>query len=104
MPEGTWSQIKTAEVNFLGWLVSAEGYRLDPSRVDPVLNLKKATPKMVGDVCKLIGLLRYYRLHIQDFSRIAKSVYDLLFLKPSTTLISNGAGHGKLFRNSKILL
>ena len=33
------------EVTFLGPIVSAEGYRLDPSTINPVLNLKKTTPK-----------------------------------------------------------
>ena len=60
-----------------------------------MLNLKKTTPKTVRDVCKLIGLLSYYRHYIQDFSRIAKPIYDLLSLKPSTTSIGDGANHEK---------
>ena len=41
------------EVTFLGRIVSTEGYRLDLSTINPVLNLKKTIPKTVGDVCKL---------------------------------------------------
>ena len=70
------------EVTFLGRIVSKDGYKLDPSTIDPVLNLKKTVPKTVGDVCKLVGLLSYYCHYIQDFSRIANPIYDLLFVRP----------------------
>ena len=32
----------------------------------------------VGDVRKLLGFLSYYRQYIQDFSRIAKPLHDLM--------------------------
>ena len=40
--------------------------------------LKSHEPKNVGDVRKLLGLLGYYRRYIENFSRIAKPIYDLL--------------------------
>jgi len=40
--------------------------------------LKYWTPKTVGDVRHLVGLLGYYKRYIPDFSRIAKPIYDLL--------------------------
>ena len=65
------------EVNYLGRIriVSADGYRVDPSNVKAVLALKKTNPKTVGDVRKLLGLLGYYRNYIQDFSRIGNFRY-----------------------------
>ena len=69
------------EVNFLGRVVSAEGYKLDPATVAPVLNLAKTPPKTVGQVRQVLGLLGYYRRFIRDFSRIAKPIYDLLASK-----------------------
>ena len=38
------------EVNFLGRVVSAEGYKLDPATIASVLNLAKTPPKTVGQV------------------------------------------------------
>ena len=59
-------------------MVSSEGYTLDMDSINPVLNLQNTTPKTVGDIRKLIGLLGYYRRYIKDFSRIAKPIYDFL--------------------------
>ena len=69
------------EVSFLGRVVSADGYKLDPSSIAPVLNLAKNPPKTVGELRQIIGLLGYYRKSIKDFSHIAKPIYDLLATK-----------------------
>ena len=66
------------EVNYLGRIVSADGYRPDPKHTEAIRNLKQWTPKTVGEVRHLMGLLGYYRRYIGDFSRVAKSIYDLL--------------------------
>ena len=65
-------------VTYLGRIVSAEGYRIDPKTTKPVEALRHTCPKTVGDVRKLLGLLGYFRRYIQDFSRIASPLYDLL--------------------------
>ncbi|KAL0177456.1 hypothetical protein M9458_026350, partial [Cirrhinus mrigala] len=59
------------EVRYVGRLVSAEGVRIDPSDLEAVLSLKERKPNTVG-------FLSYYRTFIQDFSRIAKPLYELL--------------------------
>ena len=69
------------EVSFLRRLVSAYGYKLDPSGIAPVLNLAKNPPETVGEVCQIIGLLGYCCKYIMDFSCIAKPIYDLLATK-----------------------
>jgi hypothetical protein len=51
---------------------------LDPSTVAPVLRLKETLPTTVKDVRKLMGFLIYYRRYIENFSSIAKPIYDLL--------------------------
>ena len=66
------------EVNYLGRIVSADGYKVDSSNDKAVLALKETNPKTVGDVRKLLGLLGYYRKYIQDFSRIAQPLFKLL--------------------------
>ena len=69
------------EVSFLERVVYADGYKLDPSGIAPVLNLAKNPSKTVGEVRQIIGLLGYYRKYIKDFSNIAKPIYDLLATK-----------------------
>ena len=71
-----------SEVRYLGRLVSAEGHRLDPSDIAAVKSLSEKRPETIGDVRKLLGLIGYYRSYIQDFSRIARPLYDLLKVTP----------------------
>ena len=66
------------QVRYLGRVVSDEGYSLDPEDTAAVHNLAKQKPATVGDVRKLLGFLSYYRQYVQDFSRIAKPLYDLM--------------------------
>lgn len=80
------------EVNCLGRVVSADGHRPDPSNVDAVKSLKHIQPQTVGDVRKLLGLLGYHRQYIQDFSILAKPLYELLTL-PTTPKRSTRKGN-----------
>ena len=69
------------EVVFLGRVACAEGYKLHPSAITPVLRLKETSPKTIRDVRKLMGFLNYYRGYIPNFSTIAKPIYDILKLE-----------------------
>ncbi|RXN31420.1 Retrovirus-related Pol poly from transposon [Labeo rohita] len=73
-----------SEVRYVGRLVSAEGVRIDPKDLEAVRSLTNKTPHTVGDVRRLLGFLSYYRAFIQDFSRVAKPLYELLQAKPDT--------------------
>ena len=66
------------EVNYLGQIVSAAGYRLDHSNVEAVRTLNDSKPSTVGKVRRLLGLLGYYRRYIQNFARIAHPLFQLL--------------------------
>ena len=70
------------EVNYLGQIVSAEGYRLDPAKTEAVRALKDSEPKTIGKLRKLLGLLSYYRRYTKDFARIARPLFDLLQAPP----------------------
>lgn len=75
------------EVRYVGRLVSADGVRIDPRDLEAVRTLTCKTPQTVGEVRKLAGFLGYYRSYIQDFSRIAKPIYELLQTKPGKAQI-----------------
>ncbi len=80
------------EVNYLGQIVSAEGYRLDPGKTEAVRALKDSEPKTIGELRKLLGLLGYYRRYIKDFARIAKPLFDLLQAPPD---VKSNSSNGK---------
>ena len=66
------------EVVYLGRIVTEDGYRVDPKSTKALLKLRGYKPKPVGEVRHLTGLLGYYRRYMENFSRIAKPIYDLL--------------------------
>lgn len=63
---------------YLGRLVSGEGVKMDPQDLKSVLVFKEREPQTIGDVKSLLGFLGYYRSFIQDFSCLAKSLFELL--------------------------
>ena len=64
------------EVSFLGHIVSAEGIRVDPMKIEAVMNWKP--PRNVTEVRSFLGLAGYYRIFVQGFSVIASSLTRLL--------------------------
>ena len=42
------------EVNFIGRIISPEGYKLDPESIKSILHLQKSTPQTVSDVRRLL--------------------------------------------------
>jgi len=63
-------------VPFLGHILSEDGISVDPSKVQEVLDWN--APTSVHEVWCFLGLARYYRRFIPDFSKIAKPVTKLL--------------------------
>jgi hypothetical protein len=64
------------EVAFLGHIVSKEGITVDPSKVTAVTEWKP--PKNVGEIRSFLGLAGYYQRFIENFSKIAKPMTELL--------------------------
>jgi hypothetical protein len=48
--------------------------------VAPILRMKEIPPKTINEVCGLMGFLNYYHQYIENFSKIAKPIYDLVKL------------------------
>ncbi|WVZ81244.1 hypothetical protein U9M48_028640 [Paspalum notatum var. saurae] len=63
------------EVAFLGYILSAKGVAVYPSKVEDVLNWKQ--PQTVTEIWSFHGLAGYYRRFIKDFSKIAKPMTAL---------------------------
>ena len=68
----------TPEVEYLGRLISKDGYRLDDRSIRAVTELKDRVFETVGDIRKLFGLLSFHRRHIQNFAAISKPLADSL--------------------------
>ena len=64
------------EVSFLGHIISAEGIRVDPAKIEAVVSWKP--PRNVTEVRSFLGLVGYYRRFVKEFSFIASSLTKLL--------------------------
>nr|AAL69435.1 Putative polyprotein [Oryza sativa]AAN04915.1 Putative polyprotein [Oryza sativa Japonica Group]AAP52154.1 retrotransposon protein, putative, Ty3-gypsy subclass [Oryza sativa Japonica Group] len=65
-----------SEVKFLGHVISAKGVAVDPETVTAVTNWKQ--PKTVTQVRSFLSMAGYYRRFIENFSKIARPVTQLL--------------------------
>ena len=63
------------EVHFLGHLVSSEGVKPCPQKIEAVVNWQ--TPKCLKEVRSFLGLAGYYRKFIQGFGKIAAPLSSL---------------------------
>ena len=64
------------EVSFLGHIVSKEGIRVDPKKIEVVVEWKP--PRNVTEVRSFLGLAGYYRRFVKWFSMIAAPMTRLL--------------------------
>ena len=64
------------EVSFLGHIVFSEGIRVDPAKIEVVVNWKP--PRSVNEVRSFLGLAEYYRRFVKGFSVITSPLTKLL--------------------------
>ena len=63
-------------VKYLGHLVTSEGVKPDPSRVEAIANWK--CPENLKELRSFVQLVNYYRQYIRGFAKIASPLYDLM--------------------------
>ena len=64
------------EVSFLGHIVSKEGIRVDPKKIEVVVEWKP--PRNVTEVRSFLGLAGYYKRFVKGFSMIAALMMRVL--------------------------
>jgi RNase H-like domain found in reverse transcriptase/Reverse transcriptase (RNA-dependent DNA polymerase)/Integrase zinc binding domain/Chromo (CHRromatin Organisation MOdifier) domain len=75
----------TSEVDFLGYIVTPSGMKMNPQKVQSVLEWP--CPKSVNDLQSFLGFANYYRRFIQDYSAIVTPMTKLL--KKDATFVWN---------------
>ena len=70
------------EVKYIGHIVSAEGVQADPDKIDKVKNWP--IPTNPEQVRSFLGFVGYYRKFIQNFSRIARHLIDVMDIGKKT--------------------
>ena len=62
-------EFHVTETKYLGLIISTDGIKMDPSKVDAIKSWD--TPTCVKEVRSFIGFCNFYRQFIRDFSKIA---------------------------------
>lgn len=84
------------ETTFLGLIVGANGIRMDPKKVETIVNWK--TPSCLTDVQAFVGFGNFYRRFIRNFSKI---ISPLVRLTKKGVPFDFDKGCGKAFDDLK---
>ncbi|XP_058840771.1 uncharacterized protein LOC131696235 [Topomyia yanbarensis] len=78
------------ELPYLGYILSREGLRPNPDRVQAILGYE--APSSVRSLRRFLGMVNYYRRFIDKFSELTAPLTDLLKNKPKRVQWNNAAG------------
>ena len=68
-------EFHTKQVKYLGLIITTEGLKMDPQKVETVRNWK--APRCVKDVQAFLGFANFYRRFVHGYSRIAAPLSNL---------------------------
>jgi hypothetical protein len=66
------------EMEFLGFIINAEGVQMDPRRVQTISEWKDHPPKSYHDVQVFLGFCNFYRRFIRGYANISRPITRLL--------------------------
>lgn len=69
------TQFLASEVEFLGYIVSAESIKADSKKVEAINKMEP--PTNVRELKRFLGMTSYYRKFIQDYAKVAKPLTNL---------------------------
>lgn len=81
------------EVEFLGFVISDDGIKTNPKRVEAILKIPP--PKTLKELRSFLGLTNFYRNFVQDYAKLAK---------PLTILLRGELGRTSKTNSSKIMI
>ena len=70
------SQFGLSEGKLLGHIISAEGVKIDPVRVESIQNL--SIPRSKRDIQSFLGKINFVRRFIPNFSDLVKHITSML--------------------------
>lgn len=74
------SRFCVPELPYLGFILSREGVRPNPDKVESIVNFER--PSSVRSLRRFLGMVNYYRRFIEGFSEVTAPLTDLLKGKP----------------------
>ena len=66
------------EISYLGWIISSAGYTADPKNIITVSLKLKKKPSSITEPRTILGLVRYFRRWIPNFSQTTSPLYQTL--------------------------
>ena len=94
------SEFLRKEVAYLGHIISEEGIRPNPDKINAVKNYP--IPKTAKEIKAYLGLLGYYRKFISNFAKLTKPMTKCL--KKGRTINIEDEDYVNSFNESKLLL
>lgn len=83
------SRFCVPELPYLGFILSREGVRPNPDKVEAIVNFER--PSSVRSLRRFLGMVNYYHRFVEGFSEITAPLTDLLKGKPKVITWNNQA-------------
>jgi molecular chaperone DnaK (HSP70) len=69
------SEFSVTKTKFLKYIISTEGIAVDPDKISAIMKWER--PIRIKELQSFLGFCNFYRLFIEDFSRVAKPLHRL---------------------------
>ena len=93
-------KLKLKEVSYLGHKISAEGLKVDPQKIDAIINMPRPTDRQ--GIQRLLGMINYLQKFAPRLSEVTAPLRELL--KKENTFYWDDDVHGKSLEKVKKIL